>query len=197
MTDLTPNSAMQARREKVAADIQRVAQGVSTLEEQTAKRMSERVFTNIWLPVFAGEGNPYRVTLQHWVNYAESPFRAVDVVNEQGEVLFRVPSLMKREKVNPISGDRRHSIDHVLRSAEQMANFHPMQGYHYLEAELTKRALIMQVPGIVLKDLETWNAIFQRYGKPPLKAVDEKGQATSDPATPAGDADDFSFDVEL
>lgn len=188
---------VEARRQRVATDIQNISTSVTALEHQGAQHMPERVFVGIWLPVFTGEGNPYKVTLQHWINFAEGPFRAVNVIDDKGEVLFQVPPLIKRETVNPIGEDRRHSIGHVLHSAEQLTNFHPAQGMQYLEAELTKRALIMKVPGNVLDDLKTWNAIFARYGKPALKAVDESGQEVKPSGAAAAASDDLSYDVEL
>lgn len=185
--ELTP------RDQKLLEEITRIHASLQTVDQQDAVRMSERVFVNIWLPFFAGDENPtYPVDIQHWVNFSGSPYRAVQVVDTNGALLFTVPALFDRTAVNPVSGDHR-SVAHVVRSAEQYSGVHPMQGQRYLDAELTKRALIMKVPASVMANLETWNSIFARYGRPPLIKLDAAAAPGS--KQPAADPD-ISYDVD-
>lgn len=158
-------------------------------------RMSERIFVGIWLPFFAGDTPlPHQVEMTHWINFAGNPYRIVHVVNSEGAVLFDVPAIFDRLAINPHAMAERDlpNISHVVASAEQYAHVHPLHGTRYLDAELTKRALIMKVPATVLANLQVWNAIFARYGRPPLVAVDE----TTSGSESAQPDDGLSYDID-
>lgn len=181
----------QQRQDRLKMEIETVAEQLQAVSTSDHARLAERIFVGVFLPFFAGDEKPaYPVTIGHWINVAGSPFASVDVVDAQQQRLFTVPPVFDRSAVQPIQS-RGTSIQHVVLSAEQLSRMHPTQGANYLSAELTRRALVMKVPTSVLAHLETWNAIFTRYGRPPIAAVDDK------PATAApGAASDDDYDLE-
>jgi len=178
-------------RQRMADEISEIAANVEKAAHEVRARLPERHFREIYLPMFAGDAKlNYPVDLNHWVNFAGNPYREVDIINERGEVLYTVPPVLDRHSVNPMDGsETRTSIAHAISTAQQYGRIHPSQGVNYLNAELTERALIMKVPANVLKDLETWNAIFQRYNRPPII------QAQAEQVKPVVRPDD-DFDFE-
>ena len=158
-----------------------VASDIATLEE--------RIFVEVFLPLFAGDVKlPYPVSLTTWTNYAGSPYRAVNVIDLSGKVLFTVPALYDRTAINPVS-DAAIPISHIVATASQYARIHPSQGLYYLDAQLSKRALVMKVPSNVIEDLTTWNAIFVRYNRTPIMALNTQ---TSD--LDEGDTLEYEFE---
>lgn len=177
-------------RQRMAEEIADISSAVSKVTDEVRARLPERHFREIYLPMFAGDKVlPYDVDLNHWVNFAGNPYREVDIIDEAGKVLFTVPPILDRNAVNPISQSRQ-SISHVIQTAQQYSRIHPHKGMAHLNAELTERALIMKVPANVLQDLETWNTIFKRFGRPPI--VDTPASAKS--AAVAKPSDDFDFE---
>lgn len=154
-------------------EITRIAADVEKATAAVRARLPERHFREIYLPMFAGdEKNPYNVDLNHWVGFAGNPYREVDIIDEHGQVLFTVPPVLDREAVNPVNPEQtRTSVSHVIATAQQYGRIHPSQGVAFLDTELTGRALLMKVPPNVAKDLQTWNMIFTRYGRPPIIEV--------------------------
>lgn len=197
MATPVPKNHLQAmdkqQRQSIAAEIDQISKHLIQAAEPNIPTMSERVFVYIWLPFFAGDDKPqYPVDFQHWFNFTGNPYQPVNVVDEKGDVLFQVPPVFDRSVVNPLS-QKRTSLAHVVQSYQQLRNIHPNQGNVFLDAELTKRALLMKVPHNVLANLETWNSIFQRYGRKPLVEVDSQATTSPGSAAAAGQPD-ISYD---
>lgn len=183
------------RRKQLQDHIEMVQGALKTAESKDVPQISERIFVGIFLPLFGGDDPlPYAVDLGTWVQrVAGTAYKAVNVIDTQGKVLFVVPPLYDRGAIDPVPADRGSPIAHMVASAGQLALMSPRQGSSYLNAELTKRALVMKVPTNVLAHLETWNEIFKRYGREPLIALDDKpAEKAGDPAASATD-DDYEF----
>lgn len=178
--------------QRMASEINKITTALQSAEQDVRARLPERHFREIYLPMFAGDEKLlYDINLGHWVNFAGNPYRGVDIIDEKGNVLFTVPPVFDRDTINPTTANRR-TLFEVMETAQQYANIHPHQGLKYLDSELTGRALIMKVPANVAKDLDTWNMIFQRYGRPPLAKVSKKDSDKKE-STAAPD-DDFDFE---
>lgn len=185
---------MSSEREaKVAEEIQRITSQLEAVASRDISNVPERVFREVFLPMFAGkEDLVYPATTQIWANIAGSYYAPVNIVNEKNEILYTVPPLMNNKAVNPVSSDE-IPIAHVVATAKQYANMHPAQGAAYLDAELTKRSLLMRLPSNVLEDIATWNKIFERYGYPVIMETETLIQKNGNEASPAGDGD-FEFE---
>ena len=177
------NTLEDAKIRRLAEQIDTISNDLSTVAATDTPNLQERIFVNVFLPFFAGDENlMYPADLNMWRNVAGSPYHAVNVIDPNGQVLFTVPPIFDRKSVNPVDGTR-SSLSHVLATTSQYAAIHPNQGALYLNHELTQRAVIMKVPSAVLQEVETWNAIFVRYGRPPLKALEESNASVA--ATPS------------
>lgn len=190
MTEQNSGQAPNPQVTLLEQKINSVHEALVVTGQSDIARMSERVFVGIWLPFFAGDTHPtYEVTLQHWTNFAGNGYQSVHVVDPAGTVLFTVPPVFNRSAINPINNSGQQSVAHVIKSAEQYSQVHPVQGSAYLDNELSKRAMIMKVPPNVLGDLDTWNAIFTRYGRKPLVDVAPAEQASAVAPDPGLDYD--------
>lgn len=181
----------QLRDQKLADTLQQIQEQLSLASATDTATLSERVFSNVFLPLFAGDETlVYKADFATWINYAGGPYRSVDIIDTSGKVLFTVPPLFDRKAVNPVSTSA-IPISHVVATANQYAKLHPSQGMLYLDAELTKRAIVMKVPANVIENLELWNNIFMRYNRPPIMTVDIKqAGGTSD----TGDTLDYELE---
>jgi hypothetical protein len=185
---------------RIGDEITKIANDLAAVPLDHPK-LPEVHFREIFLPLFAGDAQlKYNVTMDNWVKVAGSPFQAVDIIDPKSQkVLFTVPPLMDRNAVNPVNNDRA-PISHVVASANQYARIHPMQGLHHLNAELTERALIMKVPASVRENIEIWNKIFERYGRPPIMALpdnfqnESKGSTGSAPTQQDTGTADYDFE---
>ena len=185
------NTLADFRDQRISDEIKGIAAALEVSASGDNRKLSERIFVGVFLPFFAGDESPaYKVGVQHWINVSGSPFASVSIVNDRNQELFVVPPLYDRAAVQPVS-EGGSSIAHVVASTAQLNNVHPSQGQAYLDAELTKRALVMKVPANVLHHIEVWNSIFARYGRPPIVAVDPQVAQTSTQAPDQGD--DFDF----
>lgn len=191
---IDPAQAAKQRMEWLTRNIDLNGQGRSTeeinairesLDEQeaaTRARMPERIFVGLWLAIFHKGKNEFypQVDLNMWANYAGNEYREVDIFDPKtGEILFSVPPLFDRTGIKALTGKDRTrmpggNILNVIRNAELRSKVSPKDGKHYLDAHLRQRALFMsELPPTVQKNLTRWNAIFTRYGLPPIVAMEE------------------------
>ncbi len=193
---------LYTRRGQLNQQMELTQSALADIAEKDVNRIPERNFVHVFLPVFAGdEVNPYGAQLYpHWVNVAGNPYRPVDVVGPKGEVLFRVPPLLDRRRVATSTQNGhgpRSSISHMVASANQYAAMSPAMSEQYLSREFTQRAILMKVPHNVLEDLEAWNAIFVRYGRPPIKPMPADVATPNSPAQSKPKDDTGGVEIEF
>jgi hypothetical protein len=163
-----------AKKARLEQQIKTITTDLARVAATDIPQLQERIFVNVFLPFFAGdESLIYPADLNLWLNVTGSPYRSVNIIDDStGQILFTVPPVFDRASINPVDGTR-NSLSHVLATTSQYAAIHPNQGIQYLNNELSQRAMIMKVPDTVLKEATAWNAIFTRYGRPPLKAFED------------------------
>lgn len=75
-------------------------------EENTIKaKLPENVFSNTFLPSIAGETTNNDVMLMKYVEYAGGPYKEVDIVGRDGEVLYTCPPLYNRSENTAKTGN--------------------------------------------------------------------------------------------
>lgn len=131
---------------------------------ESVSRMQEKIFAGVFVPIFAGEESLYGATLETWINFAGGPYMEVDVINNVGKVIFRVPAIYDRNTINP-SAKGGLNIANIVETAQLYTSFHPNQGIAYLNNALDKCAMILKIPSNVKENLEFWNMVFKRYGR--------------------------------
>lgn len=156
-------------------EIKEIMEELDEIAETDRQRMPEEIFVAGFLPLFAGEADkvPKGLNLTKWSNIAGGPFRQVDVIDRQGNVLFTVPALMDRSAFVSRTNDR-INMGHIAATAVQYAHQSPALARNYIDEELAKRQVLKSIPAVVMQNLETWNTIFVRYNRPPLIALEPK-----------------------
>lgn len=178
---------IENRKQLLADEISKIEQSLNAPGATSRARLSEYHFTNVFLPFFAGDDPlPYKVNMQTWIGIAGGAFNEVDIVDNNNQVLFTVPAVLDRTVVTPLYNDP-HGLFHVMQSARQYEQLHPMQGVQHITHELNKRDFVRKAPVEIQQHLSAWNTIFARYQRPPLVAM------SSSAATPAASADE-TFD---
>lgn len=119
----------------------------------------EHLFVSVFLPMFAADMD---TPVEEWLRVASNVFTPVDIIGKDGKVLFTVPPLMRKLPV----ADKHHpseSLYELWHDYEEFAKIHPNKGAQFLKAIIANK--VPRTPADV-KDLRTWNSIFERYGYP-------------------------------
>lgn len=150
---------------RVRNQIRATAESLEQVAASDVAKLPEHIFVNVFLPFFAGDPEPrFKVDIGIWAGIAGNPFAEVEIIDNKGVGLFRVPPIYDRSVINSESDDR-VSIAHIVRSAEQMSNMSPIAGMNYLREQLAQRSVIGDAGEKVGKHLERWKEIFKRYGR--------------------------------
>ena len=152
---------------KITELLNRTNEMLTLLNNDNIPKLQEQIFVGVFIPVFAGEESLYGATIDTWIKFTGSPYKEVDVIDNKGNTLFRVPPIYDRNTVNSIS-DSKKPIGHIITTAQQFSRIHPNQGIAYLENELNKKAMLIKIPSNILNNLEFWNMVFKRYGREPI-----------------------------
>lgn len=146
------------------------------MELKDRPKLDEMRFVQVFLPFFANipmEQRRYpQVTLETWLAIAGNPYQCVDIVSndDPNEVLYTVPALYDRHAVKPVSGrEAGVYIQDVVQNIEKLNSFRGGSGVReYFMSQMKSRAEAMASIEGLEEHVRTWNAIFTRYGLPPL-----------------------------
>lgn len=150
-------------------ELNEILRDIAIADEQSRPRLPENIFVEVFLPFFAGTGNPHNATVDLWNTISNGPFNSVDIVNPTGEVLFVVPALHDRDAISPATKSLgENSVQNMITTAEQMKRISPMDADRYLSHGLSNMLDKLQGKHHVIANLKEWNKIFTRYGLPAL-----------------------------
>lgn len=184
-----PSNALQ-RIPTNSPEILEAFRVLADADQTDVPKMGEAMFVQHILPMLSAPAGT-RVELTRWLEVAGTPLRALDVVDEAtGEVLFRVPPLM-RTLPTVFQAELRYYD--IVQGAKDRERVHQAMGDHYLANELSKVRT-----GATLLDVETaktWNNIRKRYGLPLLTIVDENGKTIEASTTVVANASDGQLSV--
>lgn len=186
---------------ELKSDINRINDLMQEQANESLVRITERQFKEVFLPFFAGEENlPYKVDAGNWEKIAGGPFKAVNVVNEYGEVLFQVPPLLNREAISVYEQEGEDALGEVLGRANNLMNIFPARGRQLLNHHFAHRLNTTQGDDKLLETIEIWNKIFKRYNKPLIiiKGINDKTESVSNTdlnnATQSSDGLDYEIE---
>ena len=128
------------------------------------KRIPESTFVKEILPVLSGEVISTEFPLL-MAAVAGTPFSEVDVVNDAGEVLFRMPALLERNIISHEEASKRGSMASMMITAEMLGKQSPIRAEKYLEHEFNGRGIAKNRDEIITARQTRWNTILTRYGK--------------------------------
>lgn len=143
-------------------EVEEAVKAIQAFSLTDVPQISEVVFKAALLPALSAEPGT-KVDLTAWLDIAGTTLRAIDVVAPNGEVLFRVPALMRSLPTAHQSDVNYYDIVHESLLQE---NVHPNLGQRTLDRQLQRVRT-----GATLLDVETakqWNVIRMRYGLPLL-----------------------------
>lgn len=157
-------------------------------------KIEEVYFKNIFLPIFLGETIvSHGATLTDWVSYAGGQYLPVDVIDQQGTVIFRVPAIYSRDVVLA-NIDRSQNIADIMHMAKKHHELSPKSGDAYRVRGLTNVLKNMFSTDNFLANFEDWNSIFKRYGKGFELGVKNNSTAISNDTNQQSNDDDFEYD---
>lgn len=177
-TEYSPENRMVIKS-KSEMEVQKIQTDMKLAEGSDIARMPERYFVHLFLPLFRfGKNEMYpTATFEKWLTFAGGSNRKVDIIDENGEVLYSVPPMLNRHAVKPMTNQSEFtSLHHVLITVDQVLRMSPAQAQIYADAQLNKRVEMMQAPGYTLEDLNAWNAILARYNIDPIAHVEQKDE---------------------
>lgn len=127
-------------------------------EQESVVKISENEFRRYLLPTLAMESE--QSDLRMWLAITGSWRRPIDVVDEKGERLFRVPALVGENSL-PFRQGPRNSTYEIIQNAKRKMESVPRAGIEYMRQHLTNR---VNAQGDRSKAAQEWKYIFERYG---------------------------------
>lgn len=127
------------------------------------KTIPESTFVKEILPILTGQAISADFPLLI-AGVAGSPFSEVDVINDAGEIIFRMPSLLERNIINHDEASKRGSMESMFITVEQLSRNSPQRAEKYMEHELQGRGIASNRDEIIKQRQDRWNVILARYG---------------------------------
>lgn len=173
-------------------EVAQALESIAELGRQDVPRIPEAVFKSALLPALSAPPGT-QVDLTAWLDIAGTPLRAIDVAGTDGQVLFRVPPLMRSL---PTAHQEDVNFYNMVHDSLLQENVHPVLGQRSLDTSLRR-----VTTGATLLDVETakqWNVIRHRYNLPLVPIPGETGSlmATSPTVSTTGGELSLSDDQE-
>ncbi len=171
----------------------------SKINKEHNARISEDNFVNVFLPFFAGEENIYDVSLGNWVSVASmsghlsaGQFREVDVVDNEGNILFTVPPILDRDAIKPAKLDDRATLPILMEQANLLGAIKPSLKIN-MQNKIFNSLLDKMDNGNerARSYLVRWNDIFTRYGRESIFKVEKNINSQSSDI-----GDDTTYEIE-
>ena len=152
---------------QLGLEIDRISTALQQADNESIASLPESVFVNNFLPMFSGETVPAHINPGQWAAIAGTPYRPVNIIGADGKVLYQVPPLLVRDRVDPTKTPQGlPRMGHVVATTNQLQLVSPRQADHYLRKELHRRGIVDESSESVQTNVQQWNAIFARYNKP-------------------------------
>lgn len=148
------------------------------IERLILPKLPESIFVEYFLPYFKGEVTDPVVAAdlrKNWITLARHPMGEVNIINDQGEIIFTTPSIAYTKMFDPTKSDINGSFKDLLLMTNQINVSNPIRAKQYLENNMATKFKAMRIKGHVLtKEEQRWLEIFKRY------AVKDKNTPNSD-----------------
>ena len=146
--------------------------------------LPENIFVQYFLPYFSGKLPITKQTsvMTDWVSVAGSPVAEVDIIDQQNQVLFTVPSLFDTKIINPIRGDESESISQIYNQYSLKNNNIPIVATRYLSNAMDSKS--EEILNEVQQKDTRWDNILNRYG---IESPNQQKKITSIEEEPEDD----------
>lgn len=186
----------EERNKALAEQIASIHSSLTTIPEEEIATLPEDVFKATFLPFFAGQPAPSNVNAGVWAGIAGNPYRPVNIVGIDGEVLYTIPSLFDRQAVDPTkASDHAVPMQHVMITHEQLTRISPVRAQAYMNAQLAQRKIAVDVSPTIAKNILVWNEIFKRYNLPTIDV--KEGTAVATVVREGSDAPALNYDEDI
>lgn len=140
---------------------------------QGVNKLDEWIFYNSFLAMFYRiiTGNDlfdhidydYDLLLQKWLYIAESPYKGVDIINQEGQVLYTTPPLfMNANQFKRFYKNKQNN--EILSNIENVQKYMGEVGYKHIEKFLYSEKIERVSPEERKAYADDWEKIFARYG---------------------------------
>ncbi|BCM95270.1 hypothetical protein [Burkholderia phage FLC6] len=154
----------QQRRMGIGIDIRGIANSLTQIEQNS--QFPETLFVEHFLPLFAGEVQPTaEVNYRTWLEKVAGGEKvSVDIVDENGKILFTVPPLFDTSILEQ-SKPGGESMTLIERHYSRLKEFDAAASQQFLNKKLSGLHIKDKPTEQVYANMRIWNAIFERYGK--------------------------------
>ena len=132
-------------------------------------KLPETHFKTVFVPFLAGEiqSTPENNLVNSWVAIAGSPASEIDIIDEEGKVLFTAPPLYDTSLINSSAPSDR-TLGSIMQEYSNLKQDIPDAAESFLQQHLEKKFNTMMVkPDQTNKNSERWSEILKRYGYGP------------------------------
>ena len=137
------------------------------IERLILPKLPESIFIEYFLPYFKGEVTDPATAAElrkNWITLARHPMGEVNIINDQGEIIFSTPSIAYTKMFDPTKSDINGSFKDLLLMTNQINVSNPIRAKQYLENNMATKFNAMRIKGHVLtKEEQRWLEIFKRY----------------------------------
>lgn len=169
------------------------------IERLILPKLPESIFVEYFLPYFKGEVTDPVVAAdlrKNWITLARHPMGEVNIINDQGEIIFTTPSIAYTRMFDPTKSDINGSFKDLLLMTNQINVSNPIRAKQYLENNMATKFNAMRIKGHVLtKEEQRWLEIFNRYTVKD-KNTPNSGNSVAKPATNNKVTDDDLEEVD-
>ena len=169
------------------------------IERLILPKLPESIFVEYFLPYFKGEVTDPVVAAdlrKNWITLARHPMGEVNIINDQGEIIFTTPSIAYTKMFDPTKSDINGSFKDLLLMTNQINVSNPIRAKQYLENNMATKFKAMRIKGHVLtKEELRWLEIFKRYDVKD-KNTPNSGNTVAKPATNNKVTDDDLEEVD-
>ena len=139
-------------------------------------KLPEAVFKEFFLPGLSGEIKENDVTLMKYIEYAGTPYSEVDIIDDEGKVIFTCPPLYKRS-INQLEKD-------PIPYTEIAGTYELKKTRMASEATAYMSEAVADIRSDVKISKDTsedkWNNIFNRYKTPNTETADNNPTVSDD-----------------
>ena len=146
----------------------------------TNKQFPEHLFVEGFLRMFAGYETHPDITIGRWVSIAGTPFSEVDIINQNGEVLFTVPPIYERKVLTPELSSGGSSISAVAATYEKLSAQSPYRAEAFLNNQLNNINKTNNMDEYRGVGAARFAQIFKRYNLTPAWLLDKEHTVAAD-----------------
>lgn len=159
---INPNQTFEEfQRERGGTDIAEIYSAL--VVNAPVQKIPEQSFINEIIPVITGQTTNTDLPVLV-AGVAGNPFLELDVVDQQGNILFRMPSVYERNLVSQNEASKRGSMQAMLITATQLQAQSPIRANNFVNHELNNRGIATNKAELLSSRAARWTAILARYG---------------------------------